>query len=102
MGVVVPDDGDVAGAGAVASLHHAAGKVGALDGALDDELLARPDGSALLHQQVGIEVKLVGERLGGNAALLVGHGNGRHGDSSRSARGGAGLRAARRQAGRMA
>lgn len=45
-GVVVPDDGDVAGAGAVASLHHAAGKVGALDGALDDELLARPDGSA--------------------------------------------------------
>ena len=85
-GVVVPDDSDVAGAGAVAGRHHAAGKVGALDGALDDKLLAGPDGGALLHQQVGIEVKLVGERLGGNAALLVGHGNGRHGDSSRSAR----------------
>ena len=77
-GVVVPDHGHVTGAGAVGAVDHAAREVGALDGSLDHELLAGLQGNALLDEEVGVEVELVGEGGRRDAALLVGHGDRRH------------------------
>ena len=68
----------MARAGAVGALDHAAGEVGALHGGIEHELLARLEGDALLYEEVRVEIELVGEGIGGDAALLVGHGDGRH------------------------
>ena len=68
-GVVVPDDGDVASAGAAAGRRHAAGQKSARSTGRSTTSSTGGRGGALLHQQVGVEVKQIGERLGGNAAL---------------------------------
>ena len=73
--VVSPQNGYVAGAGAIGRGNNATHEVGTLDGRLQDKLLPGLDGRALAHQQGGIAIELVGEGLGGDAALLVGHGD---------------------------
>ena len=72
--VVRPDDGHVARPGAIGRLDHTPREVRALDGSLENELLALAQGDPLPHEQGGIKVELTGEGLGRDAALLVGHG----------------------------
>lgn len=72
---------------AVGGAHDAAGKVRALDGRLENELLAALEGHSLADQERCVEVKLLREGLGREAALLVGHGDGGHAGSFRHKKG---------------
>ena len=90
--VIRPDHGHVAGPVAIRRAHHATREVGALDGRLQDELLALAQGDALSHEEVCVEVELVGEALGRETALLVRHGNVCHPGSFRSGSPGGGER----------
>ncbi len=87
--VVGPEDGHVPRTDPICRAHHAPGEVGALDGRLEDELLARPERDPLANEEVGVEVELIGEALGRDAALLVGHRYDCHPGSFRQARTGA-------------
>ena len=77
-GVIVPDDGHVARARTIGGANDAPREVCRLHGRLHDELLIGLKRDALLDEQLCVEVDLVGEGLGREAALLVGHGEGSH------------------------
>ena len=90
--VIVPDDRHMTSTRSVGAADHPAGKVGALDRSLNDELLSGTQGDTLLDQQFCVLVNLARESVDGGVGFCWAHGQ-LHGGSFWSCADGQSMRA---------